>query len=114
MFVTKRLLTITITVLLSTSTGFGGAIVPGFDSISDGRNDDGTYTTGGCNNSADGGTCPGTLVPIGFSVDFLGRSPTRSTSTRTETSLLTLLWPLLRRSRLSTDSVRLLLRSSRM
>lgn len=72
MFITKRLLTITITVLLSTATGFGGAIVPGFDSISDGRNDDGTYTTGGCNNSVDGGTCPGTLVPIGFDVDFFG------------------------------------------
>jgi hypothetical protein len=51
---------------------FGAAIVAGFNGTSDGRNDDGTYTTGGCNNNAPGGTCLGDLVPIGFSLNFYG------------------------------------------
>jgi Nidogen-like len=51
---------------------FGAAIVPGFNTTSDGRNDDGTFTTGGCNNPAAGGTCPGTAVPVGFSMNFFG------------------------------------------
>ena len=58
--------------LLFVSLSFGDAIVAGFNSTSDGRNDDGTYTTGGCNNPADGGTCAGSLVPIGFSGNFFG------------------------------------------
>jgi Nidogen-like len=65
-----KLLTI---VLLSASLSFGSAIVSGFDSTSDGRNDDGTYTTGGCNNAYPGGTCTGTPVPIGFDVDYFGQ-----------------------------------------
>jgi len=54
------------------SVSFGDAIVPGFDATGDGRNDDGTYTLGGCNNDSPGGTCAGTLVPIGFDVNFFG------------------------------------------
>jgi hypothetical protein len=57
---------------LCASLGFGAAIVGGFNTTSDGRNDDGTYTTGGCNNPANGGTCSGTPVPIGFNIDFYG------------------------------------------
>jgi|SRR5271166_130042 len=61
------------TVLISfTALSFGSAIVSGFNSTSDGRNDDGTYTTGGCSNPASGGTCAGTPVPIGFGVNFYG------------------------------------------
>ncbi len=61
------------TVLASfTALSFGSAIVSGFNSTTDGRNDDGTYTTGGCSNPADGGTCAGTPVSIGFNVDFYG------------------------------------------
>jgi Nidogen-like/PEP-CTERM motif len=52
--------------------GFAAAISPGFNTTSDGRNDDGTFTTGGCNNPSDGGTCAGTLVPIGFTGNFFG------------------------------------------
>ena len=61
---------LTIPVLATAS--FGAAIVPGFNTTSDGRNDDGTYTTGGCNNDSPGGFCDGTLVPIGFLINFLG------------------------------------------
>jgi len=50
--------------------------VPGFSTTSDGRNDDGTFTTGGCSNNSDGGTCAGTLVPIGFDVNFYGANRT--------------------------------------
>lgn len=60
------------TALLWASLSFASAIVSGFDTTSDGRNDDGTYTTGGCDNSFDGGFCAGTLVPIGFDVNFFG------------------------------------------
>jgi hypothetical protein len=49
---------------------FGAAIVPGFNTTSDGRNDDGTFTTGGCNNSSSGGT----PVSIGFTANFDGLS----------------------------------------
>jgi Nidogen-like len=52
--------------------GFGAAIVPGFNATADGRNDDGTYTTGGCNNPLDGGTCSGTPINIGFNLNFFG------------------------------------------
>ncbi|MFI5239024.1 MAG: nidogen-like domain-containing protein [Gemmatimonadales bacterium] len=48
------------------------AVRSGFNSTSDGRNDDGTFTTGGCTNSGNGGTCAGTLVPIGFSANLFG------------------------------------------
>ncbi|HYI93486.1 MAG TPA: nidogen-like domain-containing protein [Bryobacteraceae bacterium] len=57
---------------LLNSIVFGAAIVPGFDSTADGRNDDGTYTIGGCTNPAPGGTCSGDPVPIGFSFNFYG------------------------------------------
>ena len=67
-----RLLHTVVTALLMASASFGAAIVPGFDSTTDGRSDDGTYTTGGCNNPAPGGTCAGTAVPIGFDVNFFG------------------------------------------
>jgi len=60
--------------LLFTSISYGSAIVAGFDSTTDGRNDDGTYTTGGCSNPASGGTCPGTAVPIGFGIDYYGQT----------------------------------------
>jgi hypothetical protein len=48
------------------------AIRPGFNTTSDGRNDDGTFTTGGCNNASAGGTCVGTAVNIGFTGNFFG------------------------------------------
>ena len=57
---------------LFTSIGYSAAIVPGFNTTTDGRNDDGTFTTGGCNNPNPGGTCPGTPVNIGFNLNFLG------------------------------------------
>jgi len=57
---------------LFTSLSFGAAIVPGFNTTSDGRNDDGTFTTGGCTNAANGGSCAGTAVNIGFNLNFLG------------------------------------------
>lgn len=72
MSIPQRLLAITSTLILCASLSFGSAIVPGFNGTSDGRNDDGTYTTGGCNNDSPGGTCDGTLVPIGFSINFYG------------------------------------------
>ena len=56
--------------LAFTSLCYGSAIVAGFNGTVDGRNDDGTYTTGGCNNDTDGGTCSGTLVPIGFNINL--------------------------------------------
>ena len=67
-----RLLIAVATAALLVRVSFGSAIVSGFDSTSDGRNDDGTYTTGGCTNPFPGGTCAGTLVPIGFNIDFFG------------------------------------------
>jgi len=49
------------------------AIRSGFNTTSDGRNDDGTYTApSGCTNAAAGGTCLGTAVNIGFSGNFFG------------------------------------------
>jgi hypothetical protein len=48
------------------------AVRSGFNSTSDGRNDDGTFTTGGCTNPGSGGTCVGTLVPIGFNANLFG------------------------------------------
>jgi hypothetical protein len=68
----ERFLTTITTFVLFASLSFGSAIIPGFNATSDGRNDDGTYTTGGCNNNSSGGTCSGTLVPIGFYVNFFG------------------------------------------
>ena len=72
MGIPRQLLATTATVMVFASVSFGDAIVPGFDATSDGRNDDGTYTLGGCNNDSPGGTCFGTLVPIGFDVNFFG------------------------------------------
>jgi len=61
-----------LTAVLSSVT-FGGAIVSGFNTTSDGRNDDGTYTApGGCTNAGNGGTCAGSLVPVGFNLNFFG------------------------------------------
>ena len=49
------------------------AIRPGFNSTSDGRNDDGTWTApAGCTNAANAGTCAGTAVPLGFTANFFG------------------------------------------
>ena len=59
---------------LCSSLSFGSAIVSGFNNTSDGRNDDGTYTLGGCTNPFDGGTCVGTAVPIGFTINFFGQT----------------------------------------
>jgi hypothetical protein len=57
------------------STAFAGAVLPGFNTTADGRNDDGTYTAPtGCTNAASGGTCAGSLVPIGFTGNFYGLS----------------------------------------
>jgi Nidogen-like len=72
MCISARLARVATAVAVFASLSFGSAIVPGFNTTSDGRNDDGTYTTGGCTNPADGGTCAGTLVPIGFNVNFYG------------------------------------------
>ena len=58
--------------LASPTYTFGAAVVAGFNATSDGRNDDGTFTTGGCNNPSDGGTCAGTQVPVGFNMNFFG------------------------------------------
>lgn len=59
--------------MVSTTLMSAAAIVPGFNTTSDGRNDDGTWTApSGCTNPASGGTCPGTLIPIGFTVNFFG------------------------------------------
>lgn len=55
-------------------TASAQAVRSGFNSTSDGRNDDGTFTTGGCTNPGSGGTCPGTLVPIGFTANLFGTS----------------------------------------
>jgi hypothetical protein len=72
MRIVDRFLTTLTTLLIFASLSVAAAIVPGFEDTSDGRNDDGTYTTGGCNNDAPGGTCDGTSVPIGFDVNFYG------------------------------------------
>jgi hypothetical protein len=72
MRIPKRLLTTVTTLILCATASFGAAIVPGFNTTSDGRNDDGTYTTGGCNIDAPGGFCSGTPVPIGFNINFFG------------------------------------------
>jgi hypothetical protein len=72
MHFSQRLLTLAAISTLCVSLASASAIVSGFNTTSDGRNDDGTYTTGGCNNAANGGTCAGTPVPIGFNIDFYG------------------------------------------
>ncbi|MBV8728592.1 MAG: VPLPA-CTERM sorting domain-containing protein [Acidobacteriia bacterium] len=76
MHITRVLITAIITVTLFASASFGSAIVSGFDSTSDGRNDDGTYSPGGCNNPADGGDCLATAVqvPIGLNINYYGTS----------------------------------------
>jgi hypothetical protein len=71
----ERFLILTTTFALFASLGLSQAIVTGFNSTTDGPNDDGTYTApNGCVNPFDGGTCPGTPVPIGFSVDYFGQT----------------------------------------
>jgi hypothetical protein len=70
----QRLFKTLTALILFAAVSFGAAIVPGFNTFSDGRNDDGTYTTGGCNNSSPGGTCSGTPVPIGFTANMYGVS----------------------------------------
>ncbi len=72
MRVLERLVKTTIASTLFASMCFGSAIVPGFNGTSDGHNDDGTYTTGGCSNDSDGGTCDGTPVSVGFAFNFFG------------------------------------------
>jgi hypothetical protein len=68
----KLLLALGLIVLVS-APSFASAIVPGFNTTSDGRNDDGTYTAPtGCNNAAPGGTCAGTAVPLGMAINFFG------------------------------------------
>ena len=58
--------------ILCGTLSFGSAISAGFNTTTDGPNDDGTYTTGGCTNPFDGGTCAGTPAPIGFNVNYYG------------------------------------------
>lgn len=58
--------------LMTARLGFSGAILSGFNTTSDGRNDDGTYITGGCTNGANNGMCAGTPVPVGFNLNFFG------------------------------------------
>lgn len=71
----RKILFIALTLLTISSMCFGGAIVAGFNTTSDGRNDDGTYTApSGCTNPSSGGTCPGSKVPIGFTGNFFGLS----------------------------------------
>ena len=67
-----RFVLIAALVLIWQSLSFGAEIVPDFNSTSDGRNDDGTYTNGGCFNDSPGGTCTGDPVPIGFDINFFG------------------------------------------
>jgi len=56
-----------------TSLATAQAIRSGFNTTSDGRNDDGTYTAPlGCTSAANGGTCVGSAVGIGFSGNFFG------------------------------------------
>ncbi|MEO8592212.1 MAG: nidogen-like domain-containing protein [Candidatus Solibacter sp.] len=68
----KRILAVVLAGTLWAPLCLAGAIVGGFSSTSDGHNDDGTYTLGGCDNSAPGGTCAGTAVMLGFGVNFFG------------------------------------------
>jgi len=52
---------------------YASSIVPGFNTTSDGRNDDGTWTApAGCTNASNGGTCVGTAIPLGMTLNFLG------------------------------------------
>ncbi len=74
MRISQRFLLCLGTTVFFSVASFGGAILPGFTTTSDGRNDDGTYTTGGCTNPNSAGTCPGTKVPVGFSLNFFGLS----------------------------------------
>jgi hypothetical protein len=55
------------------SNCFGGAIVAGFNTKADGRNDDGTYANpAGCTNPSSGGTCTGNAQNVGFEINFFG------------------------------------------
>jgi len=72
MYPLQKTLFATAALTLSASLSFAAAIVPGFNTTTDGRNDDGTFTTGGCNNPSNGGTCAGTPVPVGFNLNFFG------------------------------------------
>ena len=58
---------------LCVSTASATAIRPGFDTTSDGRNDDGTYP---CTNGDPGGTCPGVVQGFGFTMNFFGNNYT--------------------------------------
>ncbi len=70
--ISRTLCVTTMATLALASNCFGAAIVSGFNTTLDGRNDDGTFTTGGCTNAANGGSCSGTLVPVGFGLNFFG------------------------------------------
>lgn len=62
-------------VLMVTPQTTNRAIVAGFDTTRDVRNDDGTWTApSGCTDADDGGTCAGTKIDLGFTVNFFGLS----------------------------------------
>jgi len=70
----RVLLSVFLIVIFSVCT-YASAIVPGFNTTTDGRNDDGTWTSpAGCTNPASGGSCPGTAIPLGMTLNFLGVS----------------------------------------
>lgn len=70
----RLLLGIFLIVIFSVYTS-AASIVPGFNSTADGRNDDGTWTSpAGCTNPSSGGTCVGTAIPLGMTLNFLGVS----------------------------------------
>ncbi len=73
MIAKHRFLLILCLIAFVSAPGFAAAIVPGFNTTSDGRNDDGTWTAPtGCSNAAAGGTCAGTAVPLGMTLNFFG------------------------------------------
>jgi len=64
---------VVVALVATTSLATAQAIRSGFNTTSDGRNDDGTYTApSGCTNAFNGGTCAGSAVGIGFSGNFFG------------------------------------------
>lgn len=70
----RLLLGIILIGIFSTHT-FASAIVPGFNTTADGRNDDGTWTSpAGCTNPSVGGTCAGSAISLGMTLNFLGVS----------------------------------------
>src|SRR6185503_20057916 len=73
MIAKHRLLLILCMIACVSAPSFAAAIVPGFNTTSDGRNDDGTWTSPtGCTDPNPGGTCAGTAVNLGMTINFLG------------------------------------------